>query len=1778
MDENLINQIEENDEIEDIEVTELDVPVEDIDPNVSAEEIPYEVSVEYEKEVEIDISESMGWVSGDNRYHDSLLGIDFPNQHPITSIRGLREELDEIERLKTVYSDKPNVANYYEWKDAAYDEYGYFVSIVPNTSKIDICRGTDIFGVSVDPEFAGFVGRQNAEIPRGGSYGLIVTSGLVDVRCELSVEVGDFVISNTYGYARKSNSNYGYKVVARENKRGIEYAVIALGVQADITNILGIGLREIEERVDVNETNIVSAINVANQAYNKASEVETSNGLMSDKVDNALGVVDKVVSDVENLGSQVSSSMSVSAQARAIAESAATSAESMKNEAVEKANEALGKNTELREEFEAKIAEIDAELDNVVSASGVTKEELEATKKSLQDNIDAAVNDLEELEKDLEPLATWPDAENPTGVVGFVARANEDSATLASIVTWKGDAGDSLAGFVQETTENNATVKSIASYKRKDTNGNIIEPGGATGLTAQVDANQSELNAVASYEKDGTKGLAGLRAQVDENTSSVSVLADYEYKDKDGNVISSGLSGLTAQVTQDAASLSTLSSYEHKDDNGNVVSSGLAGLISQVDQDASTLSTLANYEHKDENGNVISSGVAGLVTQVDANSSELETLAKFEQGNNKGISGIVAQVNADASELSNITSHTYTDGNGVTKTGLAAIDLQVTDQGTAINNFAGWQGETNTAVARIEQKADANGAYIQSTVSNMDKYAVGPYSQAYGFTRKQAQSVLEVGMIYVPTENQLIEEYVGEDEVPTYTREFSQGYLYRWGEVSDGYGWITVDQDYSEENLNTSAPSVFFSHAMTPTVAQCDTYGYWYTDGTPLTGTAIGYEPYTLYKWDLYDTKDDAGNATTARCWVPVATLAGNSSNRAVSQIRQDANDIEQRVTNTEGSYAGMRAELTETQASVQQLSAWKDGEEEKMASVKTVSDDNGASVVISALQKNGDTTEEMASLVLNVVEGVGGDSVSALTIDADYVEFNGQKLNIKVDATNIEGSLTIGQLNDETANKINNSITSTVIEYALGNGSSPEDEPTTGWSTTAPQWQEDKYMWQKTTITYTDSNKKPTTTTTCIQGAKGAQGIRGEKGDDGQDGKTPVKGVDYFDGTDGKDGADGEDGTSIIWKGSFDIAPNPAENGWAYYDTKEKASYVYQDGWYQMSVDGVDGQDGSDGSSIVWKGELSTRPENGEKNWVYKDAEDGIVYICTGNGLWEPMVLDGSDGVDGTNGTDGLSVFITYHNSTDTPSTPMGDGTADGWHTDATSDVVWMSQKVAASATEGEWGAPIKIKGQDGADGDAGSKVTNIVTEYYIATNNTTPPDSTASDDNGWFGDFDATLDRFFTLKGITGKNLLPFPYADGNKTFDGVSVSNIDGKLILNGSNAPGTAEYFLGETALEAGKYVLSYTINGTCDGSVYLKQLVNGEDWSEYNGHITLDSPAVVEHYLCLGGVSADVFDCDVAIQLEKGTSATAWEPYVSSTDFSESGIYYIWSHDRIEYTSGDFTYSDATVDNANSVVAMYCKENNVTKIDGGNIATGTITANQIAANAITADKISVSDLSALNATISGWNMSGDKIYCPRIKGAFYGTGMVKGSGSNDTMPAFYAGFQSKANTAGVAPTTPYEDDDWNKYTNFYVTHAGDLYANSADIEGKITASSGSITGNLTLNGGLLFKYRDNTYSDFKHTEFNNSAFIMKRGQNDYFKLEEVAGDPLSVSLDVYVGGTKQQPAHLKMDGQYLGLIEGDWTLKSGSNSITLAEMITAIKYIYEQNPDLISLSE
>ena len=392
-------------------------------------------------------------------------------------------------------------------------------------------------------------------------------------------------------------------------------------------------------------------------------------------------------------------------------------------------------------------------------------------------------------------------------------------------------------------------------------------------------------------------------------------------------------------------------------------------------------------------------------------------------------------------------------------------------------------------------------------------------------------------------------------------------------------------------------------------------------------------------------------------------------------------------------------------------------------------------------------------------------------------------------------------------------------------------------------------------------------------------ENLKGEKGDKGDTGD---KGGD---GLNGADGINGKDGTSIVWKGSYVSHPSNPQNDWAYKNTTDGKSYVYQDGtWYQMTVDGVDGangKDGTDGFDIVWKGDLSTPPANPVKNWVYRDTDNGRVYIYNGT-AWALMVADGNDGADGTNGTDGMSVYITYNDSESQPEKPTGNGTSNGWHTDATSTAVWMSQKVAESVSSGSWGTPIKIKGGKGDTGPQGvpgapgkdGKVYYTWIKYAddaqgngisndpagksfigLAYNKEAETESNTASDYSW--------SRF---RGFDGK--------DGKDGTDGVpGPAGEDGKTtytwIAYSDNADGSGMYQVPtDTTKYIGIAVNKDTATESTDPADYTWSRFRGEDGTDGQDAVML----AIEFYM--NGVRINDIQCDIHGTSISGNTVTA----------------------------------------------------------------------------------------------------------------------------------------------------------------------------------------------------------------------------------------------------------------------------------------------------------------
>ncbi len=105
--------------------------------------------------------------------------------------------------------------------------------------------------------------------------------------------------------------------------------------------------------------------------------------------------------------------------------------------------------------------------------------------------------------------------------------------------------------------------------------------------------------------------------------------------------------------------------------------------------------------------------------------------------------------------------------------------------------------------------------------------------------------------------------------------------------------------------------------------------------------------------------------------------------------------------------------------------------------------------------------------------------------------------------------------------------------------------------------------------------------------------------------------------GATGSIGETGANGISIVWKGELAEAPANPETNWAYFSTTDGCSYIWSGTkWDKLSEKGATGsigETGANGISILWKGEFAEAPENPETNWAYYNTTDGCSYIYDG-------------------------------------------------------------------------------------------------------------------------------------------------------------------------------------------------------------------------------------------------------------------------------------------------------------------------------------------------------------------------------------------------------------------------------------------------------------------------------------------------------------------------------------------------------------------------------------
>lgn len=131
-----------------------------------------------------------------------------------------------------------------------------------------------------------------------------------------------------------------------------------------------------------------------------------------------------------------------------------------------------------------------------------------------------------------------------------------------------------------------------------------------------------------------------------------------------------------------------------------------------------------------------------------------------------------------------------------------------------------------------------------------------------------------------------------------------------------------------------------------------------------------------------------------------------------------------------------------------------------------------------------------------------------------------------------------------------------------------------------------------------------------------------------------------------GGGGSGGGGGTGLYWQGTFTSAPpNPSTN-YAYYNSVDRTSYIYDStGVWQILV--------KDGAAVTWLGQFAAEPTGAVANQAYYNMTDRKSYIYDGT-TWQTLSEDGLQGI----GISWLGSFATapgsptlnqaYYNSAD--------------------------------------------------------------------------------------------------------------------------------------------------------------------------------------------------------------------------------------------------------------------------------------------------------------------------------------------------------------------------------------------------------------------------------------------------------------------------------------------------------------------------------------------------
>lgn len=419
------------------------------------------------------------------------------------------------------------------------------------------------------------------------------------------------------------------------------------------------------------------------------------------------------------------------------------------------------------------------------------------------------------------------------------------------------------------------------------------------------------------------------------------------------------------------------------------------------------------------------------------------------------------------------------------------------------------------------------------------------------------------------------------------------------------------------------------------------------------------------------------------------------------------------------------------------------------------------------------------------------GTAINYRMINADYIiagTITDQKANNFWNLNTGEFRLSASTIEDNSLATIEETIASVDVEYA--SGTSDTEAPADGWSTTAPKWQEGRYIWQRTVTTMADGTKN-ISDPTCIQGAAG------------ESVSVITTTVTYAVSSSGVT-------PPSTWSETIpDTAPGQylwSKSETVYSDGKETVSYgvSYQG---ENGTNGKNGTNGTDGNGIASTAvtyqvsNSGTTPPTGE--W-----SDTVPSVAQGQFLWTRTQLTYTNGnvtasysvsYQGETGIGVENIIEQYYLSTS--STTQAGGS---WSTD---QPAWQSGRYIWTRSQITWT-------------DGSTTTTDPVLAQAINSAN-----QNASDAQQAVTELDNELDQQGVFNRLTNNGQTQGIYLSGGKLYINATyiatgrISSTDGKVYFDLNTGTLVASEIVGteEGSTTNGKIgVLTYSGGETAEG--------------------------------------------------------------------------------------------------------------------------------------------------------------------------------------------------------------------------------------------------------------------------------------------------------------------------------------------------------------------------